>query len=219
MFIGHFGVGFAGKRLVPRVSFGTLVLSVQFIDLLWPLLLLAGLEHVRVEPGITAFTPLDFYEYPISHSLLSVLGWGLGFGLVYYQWKRDLRGAIILGVGVLSHWLLDFITHRPDLPLLPGSDVRVGLGLWNSVTGSFVVEGLIYAAGLSLYLRSTKPIDRTGTVALWTFAAFLVAMWVLNAFSPPPPGQTAIAVGSLSLWVLVAWAYWLDRHRKPSLPE
>src|SRR5512141_1813625 len=93
MFIGHYAVGFAAKRAEPRISLGTLVLAASFLDLLWPALLLAGLEHVRIDPGNTPFTPLDFYDYPISHSVLTVIGWSIGFGLVYYLIRRSIRGA------------------------------------------------------------------------------------------------------------------------------
>ena len=129
MFIGHYAVALGAKKAAPRVSLGTLLLASQFIDLLWPIFLLLGLEHVRIAPGNTVFTPLDFYDYPISHSLLAVLGWSVGFGLVYYAVRRSGRNALILGAIVLSHWVLDFISHRPDLPLIPGMETRVGLGL------------------------------------------------------------------------------------------
>ena len=132
MFIGHYAVALGAKKISPTVSLGTLFPASQFIDLLWPIFLLLGLEHVRIDPGNTVFTPLDFYDYPISHSLLAVLGWSLGFGLLYYAVQRSGRNALILGALVLSHWVLDFISHRPDLPLIPGMETRVGLGLWNS---------------------------------------------------------------------------------------
>ena len=115
MFLGHFAVGFGAKRLAPRASLGTLLLAAQFIDLLWPTLVLLGVERVRIAPGITAVVPLDFEHYPISHSLLAVVGWALLFGAVYFLIRRDRRTSLVLGLAVLSHWLLDWITHRPDL--------------------------------------------------------------------------------------------------------
>src|SRR4051812_26563634 len=114
MFIGHFALGFAAKRVAPRVSLGTLLLSVGFLDVLWPVFLLLGWEHVRIDPGNTAVTPLDFHDYPISHSLLAATGWALLFGGVYFLLRRSRRESIILAVGVLSHWVLDFFSHRPD---------------------------------------------------------------------------------------------------------
>jgi hypothetical protein len=214
MFIGHYAVALAAKKVAPKVSLGTLFLSVQWLDLLWPIFLLLNVEHVRIDKGNTAFTPLDFYDYPISHSLLTVLGWSIGFALVYYFIRRYRRGAWILGVGVFSHWVLDFVTHRPDMPIFPGATVYVGLGLWNSITGTVIVEGMLFLAAVILYVRSTVAVDRTGRYAFWSLVGFLTLMWVANMFSPPPPNETAIAIASLSLWLVVPWGYWIDRYRK-----
>ncbi len=176
--------------------------------------MLFGLEHVRIEPGNTAFTPLDFYDYPISHSLLSVVGWSGGFAIVYYMFQRYRRGAWVIGAAVLSHWVLDFITHRPDLPLVPGSASSLGLGLWNSVSATLVLEGGLVVAGLALYLRSTKASDRTGRYSFWFLIAFLVIIYVANRFAPLPRNEDAIAITALLLWLLVPWGYWIDRHRR-----
>jgi hypothetical protein len=214
MFLAHYAVGLAAKKVVPKTSLGTLFLSVQFLDLLWPILLLLGVEHVHIDPGNTAFTPLDFYDYPISHSLLAVIGWSLSFVLLYFIIRRDLSGAWILGAGVLSHWIIDFISHRPDIPLVPGAETKVGLGLWYSVPATVAVEGAIFIAGLVLYLRSTTAQDRLGRYAFWALIVFLGIIWVGNMLSPPPPSETAIGIAGLSLWLFIPWAYWVDRHRK-----
>ena len=214
MFIGHFAVGLAAKKIAPKASLGTLFLSAQFIDLLWPIFLLIGLEHVRIDPGNTAFTPLDFYDYPISHSLLTVMGWAIGFGLVYLLISRYPKSAWVLALGVISHWLLDLVTHRPDLPLAPGSKTFVGLGLWNFYAASVLVELTLFVAGVIFYLRSTIAINRIGRYALWSLLAFLLIIWLTNMVSPPPPNEQAIAYASLLLWLVVPWAYWIDRHRR-----
>ncbi len=214
MFIGHYAIALAAKKLAPKTSLGTLFLSVQFVDLLWPLLLLLGVEHVRIDPGNTAFTPLDFYEYPISHSLLSVIGWSAALGLIYYVARHYRKGAWILGAGVLSHWVLDFITHRPDLPLIPGVESYVGLGLWNSYAASALIELSLFVGGALLYLRSTIAVDRIGRYALWSLITLLIVIWVANMISPPPPSETAVGISALSLWLLIPWAYWIDRHRR-----
>ena len=161
MFIGHFAVGFGAKRFAPRASLGTLFLAAQFIDLLWPTLLLFGVERVRIAPGITAFTPLDFEHYPWSHSLFMVIVWGALFGVVYYALRRDARASAVLAMAVFSHWLLDFLTHRPDLPLWPDG-TRVGLGLWNSVPATLAMEIGLFVCGILLYVRSTRARDATG---------------------------------------------------------
>jgi len=214
MFIGHFGFGFGGKWVARRVSLGTLFLAAQFIDLLWPTLLLVGLETVRISPGITSVTPLDFTHYPISHSLVSVVVWAVLFSAVYFFIRRFTIGAVVCGVLVLSHWLLDFVTHRADLPLAPMSNLRVGLGLWNHPTAAFVVEMLVFGVGVLLYVRSTRASDRSGTVGLWALVAFLLVVHMGNIFGPPPPSEKAIAWVSQTQWILVVWAYWLDRHRE-----
>jgi hypothetical protein len=213
MFVGHFGVGFAGKAAAPRASLGTLFLAAQFVDLLWPTLLLAGLEKVEIRPGITRVTPLDFVSYPISHGLLAVVVWGLLFAGAYQVARRHTAGAVTMFAAVVSHWLLDLLTHRPDLPLWPGNETKVGLGLWESLPATLVVELAIFSAGLLLYLRTTRPVDRTGRLALAGLVAFLLLVYAGNLFGPVPPEVEAIAWAGHAQWVLVAWAYWVDRHR------
>ncbi|HYO78781.1 MAG TPA: hypothetical protein VE010_20135 [Thermoanaerobaculia bacterium] len=214
MFIGHHAAGFAGKRLAPQVSLGTLFFAAMFLDLLWPILLLLDLEHVRIDPGNTAFTPLDFYDYPISHSLLSVIGWSIAAAVVYRIVRKTWNGAAVVGAAVLSHWVLDFVTHRPDLPLWPGGPL-VGLGLWNSVPATIAVEALLFIATIAIYLRTTIARDRTGTIAFWALIVFVVVIYIANVTAPPPPSPTAIAWGALAAWLFVPWGGWIDRHRRP----
>jgi hypothetical protein len=216
MFIGHYAVGFAAKRLASKTSLGTLFLSVQLVDLLWPLFLLLGLEHVRIDPGNTVVTPLDFYNYPITHSLLGAVGWSIVLGLIYFAARRNSRGAWIVGACVLSHWALDALSHRPDLLLVPGGSTRVGLGLWNSLWGTVLVEGGIFAAGVILYGRLTDARDRVGRYAFWSLVVLLAAIYALNLAGPPPPGAFEIALVGLAGWLFVPWAYWIDRHRRPT---
>jgi hypothetical protein len=214
MFLGHFAVGFAAKRPAPSVSLGTLFLAAQWIDLVWPLFLLLGLEGARIVPGDTAFTPLDFYNYPYTHSLAAVVAWSVGFGAVYYTLKRNTKAALVLGAAVLSHWVLDFITHRPDLPLVPGVDARVGLGLWNSVAATVVVEGLLFIGAVAVYAQATRARDNAGRYGLWALVAFLCMIYVANLLGPPPPDEKALAFVGLLQWIFLPWMYWLDRHRE-----
>jgi hypothetical protein len=213
VFVGHFGVGFGAKAAAPKVSLGSLFVAAQFIDLLWPTLLLLGVERVRIDPGTTAVTPLDFVSYPISHSLLTVLGWSLFVAAAYYVLRRDRRGSVVLGLAVLSHWLLDAIVHRPDLPLFPGGSHLVGLGLWSSLTATLLVEVTVFAVGVGLYLRTTRPADAIGTWALWGLVVFLLMIYGANLFGAPPPNVTVLAWVGQAQWLLVAWGYWVDRHR------
>ena len=212
MYIGHFAIGFAAKRAAPKVSLGTLFLSVQFLDLLWPLFLLLGIEHVRINVGDTAFTPLDLYDYPISHSLVMVIGWSVLFALIYNVRKYP-RGAWILAACVFSHWMLDFVTHRPDMPISLGETTYVGLGLWNSVIGTIIVEGAFFVIGVYIYARSTVARDKTGKYAFFALVGFLLLTWVGNIVGPPPPDSKSLSWFALLLWLFVPWGYWVDRHR------
>lgn len=213
MFLGHFAVGLGLKKHAPRVSLGTLFLAAQFVDLLWPTLLLLGLERVAFVPGITAVTPLDFEHYPISHSLLATVVWVALYAGVYWLSQRSVRGAVVCGLAVLSHWILDLVTHRPDLPLYPGGE-RVGLGLWDSLAGTMAVELGLFVLGLWLYVRCTRALDRVGSYALWALVGFLLLIYAANLFGPPPAEAGAIAWVGQAQWLLVAWGYWIDRHRR-----
>ena len=214
MFLGHLGAALAAKRIAPETSLGTTFLAAQLVDLAWPTLVLLGVETVKIAPGITAVTPLDFERYPYTHSLVAALAWSIGFGLVYALVQRNLRrNALILGALVFSHWILDWISHRPDLPLTLTGEARVGLGLWNSLAATLVVELAIFGGGVWLYARSTAPKDRVGRWSFVALIAFLLAIYAGNLFGPPPPSAAAIAWTGQAIWLLVAWGYWIDRHR------
>jgi membrane-bound metal-dependent hydrolase YbcI (DUF457 family) len=214
MFIGHFAVAYAGKRVAPRTNLGWLIFCAQFADLLWPVLVLQGVEIVRIAPGDTAFTPLRFEYYPWSHSLLMDVIWGVVLASIYYTLRRDRNGAGVSFVLVVSHWVLDWITHRPDMPFYPGGVWRVGLGLWNSVPLTIAVEALMFGAGVWVYMSTTEPRDRIGRYGAWALVAFLVAIYTVNASSPPPPPSVmAVALVGLLGWPLVLWPWWTDRHR------
>jgi membrane-bound metal-dependent hydrolase YbcI (DUF457 family) len=214
MFIGHYSVALAAKRAAPQTSLGTLFLAAQFLDLLWPIFLLLGVERVRIDPGNTVFTPLDFVHYPITHSLQMAVGWAILFAFLYLITKGYLRGAITICVAVISHWLLDAATHRPDLPLYPGSHTLVGFGLWNSLTGTVIVEGLLLVIGVALYLKTTRARDKIGVYSFWSFIVVIVLIYVGNIFGPPPPSVQALAITALLQWLFVPWCYWIDRHRE-----
>ena len=213
MFIGHLAVAFASKRLAPKTSLGVLIAAAELLDLLWPVFVLVGWERVEINPGNPAFTPLNFVSYPLSHSLVAAAGWATLFALSYYVVTRYQRGAVLIWLGVFSHWVLDFVVHRPDLPLYPGGP-RLGLGLWNSVVATVVVEGLMYAAGIWIYLRVTRANDRIGKWGLVAFIVVVAGTYVANIFSPPPPSIKALVITTIPLmWLLVSWAWWFDRHR------
>jgi hypothetical protein len=214
MFIGHLGVALAAKRIAPRTSLGLLVFAAEFLDLLWPIFLLLGIEHVRIVPGITRVSPFDFYDYPISHSLLMVVVWSLSVAAAYYLASRYTRGAWVSGFLVLSHWLLDALVHRPDLPVRSGGTTFVGFGLWNSWPGSIAAELAIFLPGVILYVRSTHARDRIGRYAFWSLIIFLLVGWISSLLAGAPPSVTSVAWGGVSMWLLVPWAWWADKSRK-----
>jgi len=216
MFIGHFGIGFGAKSVAPKVSLGSLFIAAQFLDLLWPTLLLLGVERVSIVPGATVVTPLVFEHYPISHSLIAVLGWAVLVGSIHFALNRSRVAAFVLGALVTSHWVLDAIVHRPDLPLFPGAVTVVGLNAWSSLPLTLVIEGSLFAFGVWLYSRSTAPIDAAGRWGFVALVVFLLAIYAGNLFGAPPPSSGAIAwVGQLQ-WLLVLWGYWIDKHRHVS---
>jgi hypothetical protein len=217
MFIGHFGVGFGAKKVAPEVSLGTLILAAELVDFLFPLFVLLGLEDLRLDPGNTAMVPIDFYRYPFTHSLATGIGWGLLLALAYFAFRRKAGAAAVVAAVVVSHWVLDWITHRPDMPLWPGGP-KVGLGLWNSVAGTVFVEGAIFVLGVAVYLYATRARDRIGRWALWSLVAFLIVIYALNAAAPPPSDVDAFAWVGLAAWLFVPWGYWIDRHRVPARP-
>jgi len=215
MFIGHFAMAFAAKRVAPRTSLGTLFAAAQLPDVIWPWLTLTGVEHATIAPGDTAFTPLRFDSYPVSHSLLTVTAFGALFGAVHFWRKRRPLDAVVLALLAVSHWLLDFVSHRPDLPLWPGGP-RVGLGLWNSVAATIVVELLLFAWGIALALAATRARDAFGRWGLDGLVALLLLTYVANIASPPPPSMEAVGwAGAIGAIVFFALAAWVDRHREP----
>jgi hypothetical protein len=214
VFIGHFALGFAAKRVAPRTSLATLVAAASLVDLLWPILLLLGVETVRIAPGITAWSPLDFVSYPWTHSLAMALAWGAAFGLAYAARTGYARGAWAVGALVPSHWVLDWISHRPDMPLAPGLPQRFGLGLWMSIPATAAVEGLLFALGLAVYLAATRARNPKGSFALWALVALLLLAW-LGGLGRVPPGVTAVAVAGIAGAALsVVWLWWIDRNRE-----
>ena len=218
MFLGHYAVALGAKRAAPRVSLGGLFAAAASLDLVWPVLVIAGVERVAVAPGATAFTPLDFQHYPYSHSLLMSFVWGALFGVTYVCLTRDWRGALVLSALVVSHWVLDAITHRPDLPLTLHGDARAGLGLWSSVPGTLAVELAMFGVGVLLYVGATTPRDRVGGAGFLAFLVFLLASYAGAAFGPPPPSAAAVAWSDMAQWLVILWAMWIDRHRSLRAP-
>ena len=215
MFVGHLAVAFTGKTTSQRTSLVWFVAAANLVDLIWPLLLLAGIERVRIDPGNTAFTPLAFDWYPWTHSLLMGVAWGIALAALARASGVARGAAGLIGALVVSHWILDFVTHRPDLPLWPWTDGTYGLGLWQSISGSFAVESLMWIAGLALFLRVRRPCGIAGYVALWSFVLVSTAIWVSGPFAPPPPSAEAVAWFGVFGWIILPWAWWIEHTSSP----
>lgn len=215
MFLGHFAVGFAAKRAAPKASLGTMIAAACFLDLLWPVFVVAGIEWFRIAPGETVMNPLAFDHYPWSHSLLLTIVWGVLFGAVVAWRGSGLWSAGVAGLAVVSHWALDYVTHKPDLPITPWGGAKVGLGLWNTPGVEVPLEFGMYVLGVGLYVFGTKARDRVGTWALWPLVAVLALLHVANLTSPPPPSTSVVAWADLVAAVFLVWAVWADRHRAP----
>ena len=216
VFLSHFALGLAAKRSAPAVSLGTLILACQLADIIWPNFVLLGIEKLAIAPGITTVTPLDFIFYPYSHSLVALALWGLLAAGIY----RLVRGRsattislVVIGGLVLSHWVLDVASHRPDMPLAPGDGPKLGFELWHSLHATMVIEFGMLATGVVMYLRATEARDRTGSIAFWAMIGVLVVVYLASVFGPPPPSPEAVAWSAEAVWLFVAWGYWIDRHR------
>jgi len=214
MFLGHFALAFGAKRAAPMLSLGTLFLACQFADLLWPTLLVLGLERVEIDPGNTVVTPLNFVSYPYSHSLVALAGWSALFAVAYRAIRGWYPAAIaIIAALVFSHYVLDFITHRPDLPVTLTGPRRLGLGLWNYPGTTLAVESLMFIIGTTIYMSATRARDAIGRIGLYALIVVLVAIYFAALYGPPPPSPAAIAMAGHLSWWFVLWAYWVDRHR------
>jgi hypothetical protein len=213
MFLGHHAIALGSKKIAPQIKLGTLIFAAQFLDLLWPILIIAGVEHVRINSNALPFLRLDLYDYPISHSLFTSLMWSGLIGGAYYLMNKNIRSALIVGSAVFSHWVLDLVSHSPDLPIVPGFATMVGLGLWNLTLVTIFVESGLFIFAIYMYIRSTQAKDRMGMIAPWTLFVFLFISYMASILSPPPPTANPVGWMALAQWLFIPWGYWIDRHR------
>ena len=213
MFIGHYAIGLASKKFAPRTSMGALIAAPILLDLLWPIFLLVGWEHVSIAPNNNPFLRLQFDSYPISHGLVAVIGWATLFASIYFGFTRYLAGAIVIWIGVASHWLLDFIVHVPDLPLMAHGRVY-GAGLWNHRWLTLAIELAMFAIAIWTYQRETRAKDKIGLYAFLAFVVLLLAAYAGAAFGPAPPSVKKLAAITLLTWLMIPWAWWFDAHRE-----
>lgn len=213
MVLGHFAVGLASKRAAPKASLGALMAAPLLADLLWPIFLLLGWEQVQPVPGGKTFQVLSFTSYPWSHSLEMDLVWGVVFAGLYWAFTRYRAGAVVIGLGVVSHWVLDVIVHVPDMPLTTTGSARFGLSVWNSVPATLVIEYLLLAIGVWLYMKTTSPRDRVGRWSFGIFVGFIALFYAFSLTAAAPPSVRVLALMTLTLWLFPLWAWWFDRHR------
>lgn len=215
MFIGHYGISFAARSFEKTIPLWLLFLAVQFVDVVWAILVLAGIEKVRIVPGITATNPLDLYYMPYTHSLVGAAVWSL-IALAAYKFARGgpTAGAVLIGLAVVSHWVLDLIVHIPDLPIYDNT-AKVGLGLWNYPATAFGLEIVLLFGGLVLYIRSSTARSQIGRFGMPALAVILVGLQAIVFFGAPPESPSAAAVTALFAFLLfAALAFWLERYRQ-----
>ena len=208
MFIGHYALALSAKKINKLPSLSIMFVAVQFLDLLWPIFVLTGIETFQIEVGNTAMTPLNFTFYPYSHSLLASIFWAGMFSIVYYLITKHKKNSFLLGVLVFSHWVLDFITHRPDLPLSPFSDFKVGLSLWNLPVIEICLEVGLFLIGAYLYFKTIQPNKK---IAFWSLIIFFITIYFMNLYGPPPPSISAVAWSANLMWIFVLWAWWIEK--------
>jgi membrane-bound metal-dependent hydrolase YbcI (DUF457 family) len=215
MFIGHYGPSFAIKSIRPAIPLWLLFIAVQVVDVAWAVLVLLGIEKVRIVPGITVSNPLDLYYMPYTHSLVAAILWSVAIaGLARFLPGVTTRSAAVwVGIAVFSHWVLDLLVHRPDLPLYDDT-MKIGLGLWNYPAVALALEAALLFGGMILYLRVTKPINAIGRIGMPVFGLVMLAIQSYVFFGPPPASPAAAAMTALvSYVVFAALAEWLARQR------
>ncbi|MCZ7385497.1 MAG: hypothetical protein O8C63_12235 [Candidatus Methanoperedens sp.] len=219
MFIGHYGIGFALKKVEPGLSLGLLIFGAVMLDILFGVFLLAGFEHAKIAPGATVVSPFEFYDYPISHSAVGAVVWAAVGFLAYWLWPKGDRAsrkipAFVLAAAIFSHFILDVISHTPDLTIFGNNSPKLGLSLWNSLGGTIIVEMGIFFVGVILYRRATKSVSSSGKYGLVLMVLILMVFYIGNTFGPPPPDMISVGVISTAgQLALVALAFWVDRNR------
>ena len=216
MFVGHYGPSFAIKSIQPSIRLWVLFIAVQLLDVCWSVLVFLGVEKVRIVPGITASNPLDLYYMPFTHSLVAAFAWAVAAIILsrFLLGVRDWAAGFWVGAAVFSHWVLDFVVHRRDLPLYDDA-AKVGLGIWNYPMIALTLEALLLFGGMIMYLRRTRPLSTVGRLGPPIFGVLMLAIQCYIFFGPPPASPVAAAVTALvSYVVFAAIAHWLDRNRE-----
>ncbi|WP_415063752.1 hypothetical protein [Bdellovibrio sp.] len=212
MFLAHFGMAFAAKRIEPKINLGVCILASQFIDLIWPIFVLLGWESVSPLSEKMGMNVLKFDSYPFSHSLVATFFWSFLVAGVFYLVRREKRPSLVLFFLVLSHWFLDLLVHEPDLPLLDDSSIKVGFLLWRSVPITVLLELGIFFAGIWLFLTRKVRLSKGSLISFIVLIVFLLAIYASSIFGPVPPAGTSAAMlagPALLMWLFVLWGRYL----------
>lgn len=222
MLAGHLAIGLLAKRVEPAISLGTFVLAAMLADLLWCVFMIAGMEHAQFRPGMGAANYFVASDIAMSHSLLMDTIWAALLAGAWFVWRRQPRAALVLGAAVISHWLLDLVSHRPDMPLAPRVHRYFGLGLWTSIPATVIIEGGFWLFAIVIYTRATEPRNRAAGFVFWSGAALFTLAWYSNIAGPPPRNFKAAPVVSLVFFsLMVAWACGVNclRHSMVTRPR
>jgi hypothetical protein len=213
MFVGHYGVSLAARPIAPDVPLWVWFIAVQWMDIVWSVLVFLGIEKLRIVPGFTEANAYDLYYMPYTHGLPGSIVLSTALGVIVALFVRGNRAMTVLLVAAasFSHWVFDLIVHVPDLPLYDNSG-KVGFGLWRHVALSFPLELIILGLGAWIYARMTSFASARGRYVFWGFVAFLAAVQVYANFGPPPSSTDAMAATALAFYVFLAFlAAWVDR--------
>lgn len=215
MMTGHIAVGMMAKRLHPQISLGTAVFAALWADFVAFVLLIARVERFDPVPG-ASLNRMIGRNIVFSHSLLMDALWAGLFAGIFFLRRRSPRGAWILFAAVVSHWVLDVASHRPDMPLAPGTSTRLGLGLWNSMPTALIVEGALWLLAIIIYLRATFSKKSWAIYGFWIPVILVTLIWRANISAGMDLNPTRAGIGGIVLFSLVvAWAYWMNRLRPP----
>ena len=215
MFIGHFAPAFIAAAVSPRSpKLGVLFVAAQLVDWAFFSFALVGIEAMRIDPAASVMVPFDLYDMPLTHSLAGTLVFAAVFAGVVTVWQRNADAGLLAGLVVLSHWLLDWLVHVPDLTLA-GEPPKYGLGLWDYPWIAIPLELALVGAALTFYIRRTR--GPAGPVAV--LLAVMVVMQAINWFGPHPAAAgLALYLQALAAFgVLTALAYWVSTNRRPKV--
>lgn len=217
MLIGHYAPALLLKRARPDVPLWALFVAVETLDFLWSGFVLAGLEHVRIVPGMNASNALDLYDMPLSHSLVAAVAWGLvgaAVGALAWRGRPGVWGvAGAFALAVVSHFALDLVVHVRDLPLAGAGSAKLGFGLWNSRPTAIAVEAGLFA-GSALFLWRSEALAASARRRFARLGAAMTVGCVVSYFVPTPPSAAAMAVSGLALYVGLVWVAW-STERSP----